>query len=132
MEQHNTNGMAIAQFLDKHPRVRRVYYPGLKTHPNHKIARGQMSGFGGVVSFEIEGGMKTTSRFVDELEVPYIAPSLGGVESLVEQPAIMSYYEMDRDERLQIGIKDELVRYSTGIENAEDLILDLEQALEKI
>ena len=76
--------------------------------------------------------MKTTSRFVDELEVPYIAPSLGGVESLVEQPAIMSYYEMDRDERLQLGIKDELVRYSTGIENAEDLILDLEQALEKI
>ena len=132
MEQHNTNGMAIAQFLDKHPRVRRVYYPGLKTHPNHKIARGQMSGFGGVVSFEIEGDMKTTSRFVDELEVPYIAPSLGGVESLVEQPAIMSYYEMDRDERLQLGIKDELVRYSTGIDNAEDLILDLEQALEKI
>ncbi len=132
MEQHNANGLAVARFLDGHPRIRKTYYPGLESHAGHETARRQMSGFGGVVSFDVDGDMETTIRFVDALRIPYIAPSLGGVESLVEQPAIMSFYEMDPSERLQIGIKDELVRYSVGIENADDLIADLEQALGKI
>ncbi len=132
MEQHNANGLAVAHFLDGHPRIRRTYYPGLESHAGYETARRQMSGFGGVVSFEVDGDMETTIRFIDALRIPYIAPSLGGVESLIEQPAIMSFYEMDRSERLQIGIKDELVRFSVGIENAEDLIADLEQALGKI
>ena len=91
-----------------------------------------MSGYGGVVSFEVDGDMETTIRFIDALQIPYIAPSLGGVESLIEQPAIMSYYEMAAADRFQIGIKDELVRFSVGIENVDDLIADLEQALGKI
>ena len=132
MEQHNANGLAVARYLDGHPRIRRTYYPGLESHAGYETARRQMSGFGGVVSFEVDGDMETTIRFIDALRIPYIAPSLGGVESLIEQPAIMSFYEMDRSERLQIGIKDELVRFSVGIENAEDLIADLEQALGKI
>ena len=132
MEQHNANGLAVARYLDGHPRIRRTYYPGLESHAGHETARRQMSGFGGVVSFEVDGDMDTTIRFIDAMRIPYIAPSLGGVESLIEQPAIMSFYEMDRSERLEIGIKDELVRFSVGIENADDLIADLEQALGKI
>lgn len=130
MEQHNRNGLAVARYLEQHPRVRRVYYPGLESHPHYEIAKRQMSGFGGVVSFEIDGDMDAAARFIDRLRIPYIGPSLGGVESLIEQPAIMSFFEMDREDRLAIGIKDELVRFSVGIENADDLIADLEQALE--
>jgi cystathionine gamma-synthase len=132
MAQHNQNGMEIAQYLEGHPRISKVYYPGLPGHRNYDIAKQQMSGFGGVVSFEVDGDMETTIRFIDQVKIPYIAPSLGGVESLIEQPAIMSFYEMSKEERLAIGIKDELVRYSAGIENAEDLIADLDQALAKI
>ncbi len=129
MERHNTNGMALARFLESHPKVRQVYYPGLQSHPSHCIARQQMSGFGGVVSFEIDGSLEETSTFIDALRIPYIAPSLGGVESLVEQPALMSYYELDPDDRRQVGIGDALVRYSAGIEDSEDLLADLDQAL---
>jgi len=132
MEQHNRNGLAIASFLEAHPRIRRVYYPGLASHPHHEIARRQMTGFGGVVSFEIDGDMQTASRFIDRLRIPFIGPSLGGVESLIEQPAIMSFYEMEPEDRLAIGIKDELVRFSVGIENVDDLIDDLDQALKGI
>jgi cystathionine gamma-synthase len=91
-----------------------------------------MQGFGGVVSFEVAGDLKFTSQFVDALKIPYIAPSLGGVESLIEQPALMSYYEQTPDERLAVGIKDNLVRFSTGIEDTEDIIDDLDQALSRI
>lgn len=132
MEQHNTNGLAVARFLDQHPRIRKTYYPGLDSHASYDTANSQMTGYGGVVSFEVDGGMETTIKFIDGLRIPYIAPSLGGVESLIEQPAIMSYYELAPSERLQIGIKDELVRFSVGIENSDDLIADLEQALGKI
>lgn len=132
MEQHNANGLAVARFLEGHPRIRKTYYPGLESHAGFQIARKQMSGFGGVVSFEVDGDMETAIRFIDAVRIPYIAPSLGGVESLIEQPAIMSFYEMDRSERLEIGIKDELVRFSVGIENADDLIADLDQALGQI
>ena len=129
MQQHNTNGMALATFLEQHPRVRRVYYPGLPSHPCHAVARRQMRGFGGVVSFEIDGSLEQTSAFIDALRLPYIAPSLGGVESLVEQPALMSYYELAPDERHALGIADSLVRYAAGIEDTDDLITDVDQAL---
>jgi cystathionine gamma-synthase len=129
MRKQNENGMAVARFLEGHPRVRRVYYPGLSSHPDYKVACEQMKGFGGVVSFEIDGDMKTTSAFIDRLNIPYIAPSLGGVESLIEQPALMSYYEMTAEDRAAIGIADALVRLSLGVEDADDLIADLHQAL---
>ena len=129
MQQHNANGMALATFLEQHPRVRRVYYPGLPSHPCHAVAKRQMRGFGGVVSFEIDGSLEQTSAFIDALRLPYIAPSLGGVESLVEQPALMSYYELASDERRKLGIADSLVRYAAGIEDTGDLIADADQAL---
>jgi cystathionine gamma-synthase len=129
MRKQNENGMVVARFLEGHPRVRRVYYPGLSSHPDYKVACEQMKGFGGVVSFELDGDMKTTSAFIDRLNIPYIAPSLGGVETLIEQPALMSYYEMASEDRAAIGIADELVRLSLGVEDADDLIADLHQAL---
>jgi cystathionine gamma-synthase len=128
----NENGQAVAEFLGSHPRVRRVWYPGLASHPDHAVARAQMLGFGGVVSFEIDGSLEATSRFVDALDIPIIAPSLGGCETLVEQPALMSYYELSTEERLAVGIKDNLVRLALGVEDAEDLIVDLAQALDRI
>jgi cystathionine gamma-synthase len=129
MQRHNANGLALAQFLESHPKVRRVYYPGLESHPSHKVACRQMRGFGGVVSFEIDGTLQETSAFIDALKVPYVAPSLGGVESLVEQPALMSYYELAPQERQRLGIEGSLVRYAAGIEDTEDLLADVEQAL---
>jgi cystathionine gamma-synthase len=132
IERQNANAQAIAEFLDAHPKVTRVHYPGLPTHPNHDIARRQMRGFGGVVSFEIKGDLNAASRVVDACRIPRIAPSLGGVESLIEQPALMSFYELTTEERLQVGIKDNLIRYSVGIEDAPDLIADLATALEQL
>jgi len=129
MAQHNANGAALAAFLESHPKVRRVYYPGLKSHPSHAVAKAQMRGFGGLVSFELDATREETSAFIDALELPYMAPSLGGVESLVEQPAIVSYYEMAPEERQKIGISDSLVRYAAGIEDTDDLLTDVEQAL---
>ena len=129
IRKQNENGMAVARFLEGHPRIRRVYYPGLSSHPDYKVACEQMKGFGGVVSFEIDGDLQTASTFVDRLHIPYIAPSLGGVETLIEQPALMSYYEMSSEERAAIGISDQLIRLSLGVEDADDLIADLDQAL---
>jgi len=129
MAQHNANGAALAAFLESHPKVRRVYYPGLKSHPSHAVAKAQMRGFGGLVSFELDATREQTGAFIDALELPYMAPSLGGVESLVEQPAIVSYYEMAPEERQKIGISDALVRYAAGIEDTDDLLTDVEQAL---
>ncbi|NNJ12598.1 aminotransferase class I/II-fold pyridoxal phosphate-dependent enzyme [Chloroflexales bacterium ZM16-3] len=132
MDRHNSTGMAVARFLESHPRVVRVHYPGLESHPDHAVAIDQMRGFGGVVSFEVEGDLESTARFIDSLRIPYIAPSLGGVESLVEQPALMSFYELTSEQRLAVGMRDNLVRLSCGIEDAEDLIADLKQALEQL
>jgi len=129
VERQNTNAQALAEFLAKHPRVTAVHYPGLPSHPQHEVARRQMKGFGGVVSFEVKGDEKATSRIVDACRIPQIAPSLGGVESLIEQPALMSFYELTTEERLSVGIKDNLIRYSVGIEDVEDLIADLANAL---
>jgi cystathionine gamma-synthase len=130
MERQNTNAQAIAEFLAGHPRVTAVHYAGLTTHPQHDVARKQMRGFGGVVSFEVRGDLEAASRVIDACRIPHIAASLGGVESLVEQPAVMSFYELTTEERLEIGIKDNLIRYAVGIEDADDLIADLAQALD--
>jgi cystathionine gamma-synthase len=131
IQRQNSNAQAVAEFLAGHPRVAAVHYAGLPSHREHAIAKRQMRGYGGVVSFEVEGDLDVTSRVVDACEIPFLAVSLGGVESLIEQPAIMSFYELTTDERLQIGIKDNLIRYSVGIEDPEDLIADLAQALER-
>lgn len=127
----NHAGLAVARFLENHPRVHRVYYPGLPSHPDHAIAREQMSGFGGVVSFELDADLETTSRFVDALQIPRIGPSFGGVEGLVEQVALSAYYELSSAERAAIGISDALVRLAVGVENVADLIADLKQALDQ-
>jgi cystathionine gamma-synthase len=130
MARHNENGQRIAGFLYSHPRVERVYYPGLKSHPSHAIAAAQMKGFGGLITFTIkDADWKQTSRIVDAARIPRIAPSLGGVESLIEQPMVMSYYHCTPEDRQRFGIADNMIRMSCGIENAEDLIADLEQAL---
>jgi cystathionine gamma-synthase len=131
MERHNANAQALAEFLAAHPRVERVHYAGLTSHPEHDVAKRQMRGFGGVVSFEVRGDLNAASRVVDSCRIPYIAVSLGGVESLIEQPAIMSFYELTTEERLAVGIKDNLIRYAVGIEDAADLIADLAQALDR-
>jgi cystathionine gamma-synthase len=130
VRRQNENGLRVAQFLEKQPQVERVHYPGLESHPDHEIACRQMTGFGGVVSFEIKGDFETTGRFVDGLELPFIGPTLGGVESIILQPATL--YSLDPLERKLGGMKDNLLRYSLGIEDAEDLIADLGQALAKI
>ncbi len=129
VKQQNRTAQAVAEYLEKHPAVARVWYPGLSSHPDYAIASAQMEGFGGVVSFEIAGDLQTTAAFIDRLRIPYIAPSLGGVESLVEQPALMSYFEKTTEERLALGIKDNLVRLAVGIEDTDDILADLEQAL---
>jgi cystathionine gamma-synthase len=129
---HNETAMQIAKFLDGHRRVSRVFYPGLPNHPDHSTAKQQMDGYGGVVSFELDADLKTTGAFVDALEIPYIGPSLGGVESLVIQVAQATYYELSSEERAALGISDSLVRFAVGIEDAADLIADLDQALAQI
>jgi len=127
----NRAGLEVARFLEGHPRVRRVYYPGLPGHPDHAVASRQMRGFGGVVSFELDADLETTGRFVDALRIPYIGPSFGGAEGLVEQVALSAYYELSSEERAAIGISDSLVRLAVGLEDVADLIADLEQALER-
>ncbi|GAB4510298.1 MAG: PLP-dependent aspartate aminotransferase family protein [Anaerolineae bacterium] len=132
VQQQNATAQAVAEYLEGHPSIERVWYPGLASHPDHETAVAQMSGFGGVVSFEVAGDLETTGRFIDAMRLPYIGPSLGGVESLIEQPALMSYYEKTTEERLALGIKDNLVRFAVGIEDTDDILNDLEQALSVI
>ncbi|WP_420641796.1 trans-sulfuration enzyme family protein [Candidatus Leptofilum sp.] len=135
VQQQNRSAQQVAEFLESHPAIERVWYPGLPSHPDHDVACRQMCGFGGVVSFEVavppgETALNAAARLVDAVEIPYIAASLGGVESLIEQPAIMSYFELSTEERRTIGIKDNLVRFAIGIEDTADILADLEQALE--
>lgn len=132
MERHNANGMAIARFLEAHPKIKQVWYPGLASHPDHAIAIRQMRGFGGVVTFEIDTDLAGAIRFIDATTIPYQAPSLGGVESLIELPVTMSFWDVPKPKRLELGIKDSLVRFAAGIENAADLLADLEQALAQV
>src|SRR6185369_17310499 len=131
MQRHNENGMMVAEFLANHPRVERVYYPGLPSHPYYEVARKTMRGFGGLVTFCIkDADWRQTAAVVDAVRIPRIAPSLGGVESLIEQPLVMSYYECTPEDRQRYGIPDNMIRLACGIENSADLIADLAQALE--
>ncbi len=132
VERQNKSALAIAHYLERHPKVRRVWYPGLPSHPDHEVAVRQMRGFGGVVSFEIAGSAQDTRKFVDALTIPRLATSLGGVETLVTLPAIMSYFDASPEEKAAAGIREQLVRLSVGIEDVEDLLADLERALEVV
>ncbi len=132
MERHNFNGMEVAKFLWKHPKVKRVHYPGLSCHPQHSIAKKQMKGFGGVVSFEIKGDIEKTMHLVESLRLCSLAPSLGGVETLVTQPVTSSHHFVSAEDRKEAGITDQLVRLALGIEDSEDIIADLKRALDKI
>lgn len=131
MQAHERNAIRIAEFLSLHPRVKRVYFPGLPTHPGHKLAARQMSGFSGMVSFEVKGGVAEARRVLGQLELFKIAESLGGVESLVELPAIMTHASIPRAERIKAGLDDGLIRLSVGIEDGDDLLADLSAALGK-
>jgi cystathionine gamma-synthase len=128
----NETALRLARFLEAHPRIARVHYPGLESHRDHVIAREQMTGFGGVISFEVASDLDGTSRFIDACRIPQIAPSLGGVESLIEQPALMSFYELTEAQRLAVGIRGNLVRMAVGLESADDLEADLGRALEAV
>ncbi|MFW6050024.1 MAG: trans-sulfuration enzyme family protein [Myxococcota bacterium] len=130
MGQHNATALALARALEEHPRILEVWYPGLASHPQHEVASRLMSGFGGVVTFAVDADLDGTSRFVDACRIPKIAPSLGGVESLIEQPALMSYFELSTEEREAVGIRNNLVRYSVGLEDPDDIIADVIRALE--
>jgi cystathionine gamma-lyase len=129
MERHCANAMAVAHWLDRHPRIARVHYPGLKSHRQHGIARKQMHGFGGMVSAVVEGGLEPARRFLERCQVFALAESLGGVESLIEHPGIMTHASIPAAQRTAAGIEDGLVRLSVGVEDVDDLIGDLEQAL---
>jgi cystathionine gamma-synthase len=131
-EHHNRAGLEIARMLESHPKVEKVWYPGLPSHPDHKIAEEQMKGSGSVVSFLVKGGDAETRKFIDELELFLITPSLGGSESLVTQMWSMSFFDYPAEYRQEIGMVDNLVRLAMGLEDVDDLIADLNQALEKI
>jgi cystathionine gamma-lyase len=132
MEKHASNAQKIAEFLENHKKVKKVYYPGLKSHPQHQLAKKQMYGFGGMLSFEMNSGINKVKKFLESLKVFLLAESLGGVESLIEHPASMTHASIPKEEREKIGISDSLIRVSVGIEDVEDLIADLEQAFKKV
>jgi len=132
MEKHCRNAFDIARYLEAHPKARKVYYPGLENHPQHELARSQMKGFGGMLSFEIDGTLREAKAFLENLKIFSLAESLGGVESLAELPALMTHASVPREEREKIGITDSLIRVSAGIEDVSDLKEDLEQALQKV
>ena len=131
MERHNANGMAIADFLAGHPKVKRVLYPGLASHPQHEVAKRQQRGFGAMLSFDL-GSLESARRLLNHVKLCSLAESLGGVETLISLPAIMTHASIPPDVRQQIGITDGLIRLSVGIEDVEDLIADLEQALANV
>ncbi|MCL2778858.1 MAG: aminotransferase class I/II-fold pyridoxal phosphate-dependent enzyme [Polyangiaceae bacterium] len=129
VERQNKTALAVARFLEAHPAVECVFYPGLPSHPDHALAVRTMSGFGGVVSFVLRTTLEGTARALDACQLATVAPSLGSVETLIEQPAIMSHYEMTPEERAAIGIRESLVRLSVGIEDEADIVADLERVL---
>jgi len=131
MERHSENALEIADFLQSHPKIEKICYPGLMSHPQHELAKRQMSGFGGIVCFEVKGGLEAGRRLMNSVKLCTLAVSLGAVETLIEHPASMTHAVVPKQERLKAGITDSLVRLSVGIEAAEDIIDDLKQALQK-
>ena len=128
MRTHEENAKKIAKYLEGHTKVEKVVYPGLKSHPQHTIAKKQMHGFGGMITFYIKGGVKESKKFLERVKLFALAESLGGVESLIEHPAIMTHASVPKKIRESIGLHDNLIRLSVGIEDADDLIADLKQA----
>ena len=132
MRQHNESGMRIAQWLTAHGQIEKVYYPGLASHPQSDLAEEQMEGFGGMISIVVKGGLKKASAFMQNLKLFALAESLGGVESLSNHPALMTHASVPKDIRKRLGISDSLVRLSVGVEDVEDLIADIRQALDSL
>lgn len=132
MQAHEKNALAIAKYLEEHPKVEKVIYPGLASHPQHEIAKKQMHGFGGMMSIVLKGDLNSAKKFLENVRIFALAESLGGVESLIEHPAIMTHASVPAENRKALGILDTLIRLSVGIENQDDLIEDLKQALAKI
>lgn len=132
MKAHNENAMKVAQFLETHPQVEKIVYPGLKSHPQHELAKSQMHGFGGMITFFIKGGLEASRKFLESVQVFALAESLGGVESLIEHPAIMTHASVPADQRKKLGIDDSLIRLSVGIEDIDDLLADLKQAFARV
>lgn len=131
MKAHQENAMAVAKFLESHPKVEKVIYPGLASHPQHALAKEQMSGFGGMITFYIKGGMDSARKFLENVSVFALAESLGGVESLIEHPAIMTHASVPAENRKALGIDDSLIRLSVGVEDIQDLLNDLKSAFDK-
>ncbi len=131
VKHQNTSAMKVARFLEAHTLVKKVYYPGLESHQHHEIAKAQMDGYGGVVTFDIKGGLARAKRFLDALKLCFIAPSFGGVETLITHPATITYYRETRKERYALGITDSLIRLALGAEDVDDIIADLDQALRR-
>jgi cystathionine beta-lyase/cystathionine gamma-synthase len=131
MEQHNRTALALAEFLSVHPKVTRVHYPGLASHPQHELARQQMRGFGGVISFEV-GSIEKTRMVLNHVRLMSLAESLGGVETLIGHPASMTHASVPPEQRLAIGLTDDMIRVSVGLEDLEDLVDDLGGALDRL
>jgi cystathionine gamma-lyase len=132
MKAHEQNAQTIATFLENHPKVKKVYYPGLLSHPQYALGKSQAKGFGGMISFDIDGDINTIKKFFENLQLFILAESLGGVESLIEHPATMTHASLTREEQLKAGITESLIRVSVGIEHIDDLLDDLKQALDNL
>jgi cystathionine gamma-synthase len=131
MERLNASGVEVARRLEANPRIRRCYYPGLESHPHHDVAMREMTGFGSVVTFELDGDLDASNRLLDNLKLCYIGPSLGGCETLITHPATVTYYNNTREERYELGVLDNLFRLSVGLEDPNDIVTDIEQAMEQ-
>jgi len=132
MKQHTNNAIQVANFLEKHSKIEKVIYPGLPSHPQHELAKRQMTGFGGMITFFLRGGIKESRAFLENLKLFALAESLGAVESLAEHPAIMTHASVPAEQRVKLGISDSLIRLSIGIEDVEDIIADLNGALDAV
>jgi len=132
MREHERSATTVALFLSQHPLIERVIYPGLPSHPQHELAKQQMKGFGGMITFFLKGGINESRTFLENIKIPALAESLGGVESLIELPSVMTHASVPAEERAKLGISDSLIRLSVGLEDVEDLIADLTQALQTI
>ena len=132
MKRHAENAYQIAEFLESQPKIKKVIYPGLKSHPQYELAKKQMSGFGGMITAELKGDLASTEEFIKSLRYFSLAESLGGVESLIELPALMTHASVPQEDRIKLGITDTLIRISVGVEDVSDLINDMETALRKV